>query len=122
MPMAPIFSGLGLLNNYFMKTARFIKSLVVILLMAIASPSFASISEPVVANSTTETPEAKLARLQERIEEINAMDKNSLSRGERKALKKEVRQIKDEVKALSGGVYISIGALLIIILLLILLL
>jgi hypothetical protein len=105
-----------------MKTARFIKSLVVILLMAIASPSFASISEPVVATAATETPEAKLARLQERIEEINAMDKNSLSRGERKALKKEVRQIKDEVKALSGGVYISIGALLIIILLLILLL
>jgi hypothetical protein len=103
-----------------MKTARLIKSLMVIMILAIASPTFASIAEPVT--TPTETPEAKIARLTQRIEEIQSMDKDNLSRAERKALKKEVRQIKDEVKALSGGVYISIGALLVIILLLILLL
>jgi hypothetical protein len=103
-----------------MKTARFINSLLVIMLLSVASPTFAAVAE--AAPTPTETPEAKIARLSQRIEEIKAMDKSQLSRTERRALKKEVREIRDEVKALSGGVYISIGAILVIILLLILLL
>jgi hypothetical protein len=89
-------------------------------LMALASPSFASATTPVAI--TEETPEQKLNRLTNRLEEIKAMDRNAMSKSERKALKREVREIKDEVKQISGGVYISIGAILVIILLLILLL
>lgn len=56
---------------------------------------------------------------------INAfqkIDRSTLSRAERKALRVEVRSIKKEMAALSGGVYISVGAILLIALLLILLL
>lgn len=105
-----------------MKTARLIKSLLVIMMIAMATPTFANVAEPANITTPIETPEAKIARLTQRIDEIKAMDKSKMSRGERKALKKEVREIRDEVKALSGGVYISIGAILVIILLLILLL
>lgn len=103
-----------------MKTTGIFKTLMFIAFLAVASPTFASLEKPV--HTVVETPEAKISRLQNRLEEIKAMDRNSMTRAERKALKKEVRQIKDEVNALSGGVYISIGAILVIILLLILLL
>lgn len=103
-----------------MKTHRILKSLLVMVLMALASPSFATISDPVPV--TEETPDQKLIRLNQRLEEIKGMDRSKMSRTERKALKREVREIRDEVKQISGGVYISIGAILILILLLILLL
>lgn len=92
------------------------------MLITFATPTFATVNEPANTTTPTESPEARIAFLAERIQEIKAMDKSKMSRVERKALKKEVRDIRDEVKALSGGVYISIGALLVIILLLILLL
>jgi Ribonuclease G/E len=60
--------------------------------------------------------------LMDRLEEIEAMDKSDLSSAERKELRKEVRDIKKELKELSGGVYISVGAAILIVLLLILLL
>jgi hypothetical protein len=50
------------------------------------------------------------------------MDKSSLSRSERKALKKELRNMNKESKEMKGGVYLSVGAIIIIILLLILIL
>ena len=56
-----------------------------------------------------------------RLETINAMDKSGLTRAEKKEFRVEVRTIKKDIKA-SGGVYVSVGALIIIILLLILLL
>jgi hypothetical protein len=57
-----------------------------------------------------------------RLIEIKELDKANLSAVEKKELRKEVRTIKSELKALNGGVYLSVGAILIIILLLILLL
>lgn len=56
-----------------------------------------------------------------RVEEIRTMDFTALSKEERKNLKKELRAIKQEFKAIQG-IYFSIGALIIIILLLILIL
>lgn len=67
------------------------------------------------------TEAAKVETMMNRLNEIKDMDKSDLSASERKELRKEVRAIKDSVKS-SGGVYISVGAILIIILLLILLL
>lgn len=60
--------------------------------------------------------------LLERLDEIKAMDKSTLSLNEKKALRKEVRSIKKELRANNGGVYLSVGALLLVIVLLILLL
>ena len=56
-----------------------------------------------------------------RLEEIKAMDIASMTKIQKKELRKEVRAIKQELRAVSG-IYISIGALIIIILLLILIL
>lgn len=63
----------------------------------------------------------KVNVLVKRLDEINAMDKSNLSASEKKELRKEVRTIKKEVKALGGGVYISVGVLLLIIILLLVL-
>ena len=57
-----------------------------------------------------------------RINEIKLMDKSSLSSMEKKELRKELRSTKNQLKAITGGVYLSAGAVLIIALLLILLL
>jgi nicotinate-nucleotide pyrophosphorylase len=57
-----------------------------------------------------------------RLEEIKAMDKSNMTRTEKKALRKEVKTIKAAMSELSGGVYLSVGAIIIIVLLLILLL
>lgn len=95
------------------------KILVVCLLLAVASPSVANTGPKV---SAVETAEARAVQLENRLEQIKGMDKSELSSSEKKALRREVRQIKKELAAVSGGVYLSIGAILLIALLLILLL
>lgn len=49
------------------------------------------------------------------------MDKSNLNSSDKRILRKEVRSIKQQLKEMSGGVYISAGALIIILLLLIIL-
>jgi hypothetical protein len=75
--------------------------------------------------ATTETEVVmsdKAVALMDRLEEIEAMDKSDLTSAEKRELRKEVRDIKKEVKELGGGVYISVGAAILIVLLLILIL
>jgi hypothetical protein len=50
------------------------------------------------------------------------MNKSEMTRLEKKSLRNEVKDIKKEMKVMSGGVYLSVGAIIIVILLLILLL
>ena len=70
--------------------------------------------------------EQKKARLEEiriRVNEIKETDKSTLIKSERKAIKKELREMRKESRAeRKGGVYLSIGAVIIIVLLLIILL
>lgn len=73
----------------------------------------------VVISKPAESAEAKALLL--RLNEINTMDKSTLSSSEKKQLRKEVRSIKSQLNQLGGGVYISVGALIIILLLLIIL-
>lgn len=61
--------------------------------------------------------------MKRRVEEIKAMDKSTMTKAERKALRKELREMNKRARALgSGGVYLSVGAIIIIILVLILIL
>ena len=60
-------------------------------------------------------------KLIDRLEEINSLDKSKLSRAEKKELRKEVKEIQKTMD-IGGGVYISVGALILIIILLIILL
>ena len=58
-----------------------------------------------------------------RLEEINEMDKSDLTRAEKRELRKEVREIDKTIALLNGdGVYLSVGALILVIVLLIILL
>jgi multidrug resistance efflux pump len=59
--------------------------------------------------------------LLDRLNEINEMDMSAMSSSEKNELRKEVRAIQKEQRP-TGGVYISVGAAILIVLLLILLL
>jgi len=57
-----------------------------------------------------------------RLDEIKSMDIAVMGKAEKKELRKEVRAIRSELKSSSQGVYLSVGAIIIIALLIILLL
>ena len=68
----------------------------------------------------TETQKARMVEITRRVEEIKSIDRSELSREERKALRNELLDMKKEAKAIGGGVYLSVGAIIIILLILIL--
>jgi peptidoglycan hydrolase CwlO-like protein len=65
--------------------------------------------------------EEEISRLTKRVEEIRDMDKSELNAKDRKELRKELKEIKENVKKNSGTVVISGLALVLIIILVILL-
>lgn len=56
-----------------------------------------------------------------RIHEIQVMDKSHLGTGEKRILKKEVVEMCQRLKVLDPGIYLSVGALIVILLLLLIL-
>ncbi len=94
---------------------------ILFLLVALVSPVQAALLRP-TRDSIPSNEEARAKVLTQRLEEIKSTDKTSLTRFQKKELRKETKDIKKEIKKMSNGVYISIGALIIIILLLILIL
>jgi len=82
-------------------------------------------AEPENNSSTKDETEVVISdeavALMDRLEEIEAIDKSNLTPAEKRKLRKEVRGIKKELKELSGGIYISAGALIVILLLIIIL-
>ena len=86
---------------------------------------------PVAATKAVESTDISV--LIARVEKISAMDRSALSSSEKKEQRKELRSIKSDLKvrsksdardrvATSGGVFVSVGALIVVILLLVLLL
>ena len=83
------------------------------------------------AGTTVTATSAETNAMVVRLNEIKAIDMTTLSKSEKKELRKEVRGIKTDLKARGetsyiegthGGVYVSVGAAILIVLLLILLL
>lgn len=100
-----------------MKLKNMIPALLFAMCISLVSPVIASNTNPV----PTETPkEALKNKIETRLIEINKMDKSTLTKAEKRDLKKEVKGLKKE--AATQGIYLSIGAIIIVILLLILLL
>ena len=85
-----------------------------------AAPGTGGTSESVPV-STPAATDPEVQRMTNRLEEIKAMDLKNMPRSERRKYAKEVKQIEKRMKAVGGGVYISAGALILIIVLLILL-
>lgn len=99
------------------------KFIPVLLMLFMAVPAFSNETTPAVKNNNPTEAAARAEVLNSRLEEIKAMDFKSMTRSEKKALRKEVRSIEKEMKQINdGGVYISVGGIIIILLLLILLL
>ena len=103
-----------------MKTNKIFKVLLLIAIFAVASPAVSNAAN--LASTPVENNEARLVQLQKRLEEIKAIDTKQLSKAEKQSLRKEVHSIKKEMEGISGGVYLSAGAIIIIALLFILLL
>lgn len=103
--------------------------------MDLAKTELIGISSAETSQATLSIPEAELALLSsaeaaetaranaqmDRLNEINEMDMSAMSSSEKNELRKEVRAIQKEQRP-SGGIYISVGAAILIVLLLILLL
>jgi hypothetical protein len=95
--------------------------IIVLLLSVLPNTVMASEKSPIpIDKPTTEIP-AEFKTMLNRLDEIKEMDKSNLKASERKELRKEVREIKKEIKAKGGGLYISAGAIIIILLILLIL-
>jgi CHASE3 domain sensor protein len=103
----------------------------VLAILVFATATLASLNATIVSVPTTTTTattatkldkKAQAQMLTARLHEIKAIDKSDLSVSEKKELRKETRAIKSQLRALSDGIYISVGGAIIIALLLILLL
>ena len=93
--------------------------------VAIPSTQVFAANEPLtkekVATMTEAEKKAKVEEIKSRVNEIKAMDKSNLSRAERKELRRELKDLKKQAAAVQG-IYLSVGAVIIIIFLLILIL
>lgn len=96
-----------------------IKPAMILVLIFLALPSQATITPAISIPSEWKEMQANFYT--KRLLEIKAMDKSSLSATQKKALRNEVKEIK-QVQRSSGGVFLSLGAVIIIVLLLIILL
>jgi hypothetical protein len=105
-----------------MKKISLYAMILMVSLSSISSPLFATEKNPMVVTSKTKEGQAEITKLMTRLETIKAMDKSTLDRSEKRVLRKEVRAIKSELKDKRHGVYVSVGAFIIIILLLVILL
>lgn len=106
-----------------MQTKKVLQAFGFFLLMAIAMPARSSLMgrDSIPASHVLPPEDARMQQLNQRLAEIKGTDMSTLSRLEKKNLKKEVRHLKKESKN-NKGVYLSVGAIIIIILLLILIL
>ncbi len=105
-----------------MKFLKLNMKIVIFSLLLITTQARAENKQVATAMVVTYDSDKELANsLIGRLNEINAMDKSELNSSEKKQLRKEVRGIKSSLNQLGEGVYLSVGALIIILLLLILL-
>lgn len=68
----------------------------------------------------TDAQTARLAEIQSRVDEIKEMDFSKMDKTEKKDVRMELKEMKEEAKRAGGGVYISVGAIIVILLILIL--
>lgn len=70
----------------------------------------------------TAEQKVELESISKRVDEIKSMDRSSLTKTERKALRNEVKELKKRADFLNQNVTLSLGAIIIILLLLIIIL
>lgn len=105
-----------------MTIRNFLRIALIMLFMvfAVSMHSTAAVKNVPPADSTANAK--MLGDIVNRVTEIQNMDKTNLSISEKKALTKELKEMKRKADSLDKRVYLSVGAIIIIVLLLILLL
>jgi len=105
-----------------MKKFPFYAMIIILSFTILPQQITASTSVPIETTAPPKEIPANVKIMLDRLEEIKKMDKSNLKSAERKELRKEVREIKTNLKSTGNGVYLSVGAIIIVILLLILIL
>jgi hypothetical protein len=103
------------LSKYKMKKNIITLGLFGLLFLSLPTLGLAN-NNPDPITVTLEKPKVSMEEMKARILVIQNMDKSSLSRAEKKQLRSEVKTIQKELKTQGGGVYISVGAIIIILL------
>lgn len=98
------------------------KYALVIMMMTFTTLQLKAGNESVNRDSTEASQLAEANTLIARLDEIKAMDKSDMSFSEKRDLRKEVRATKKHLHEVHGGVYLSVGVIILIIVLLIILL
>lgn len=104
-----------------MKKATIYLMICMISISIIPNSVFATERNPVTISNTPKEVPLEVQVMFNRLEEIKAMDKSDMNRSEKKELRKEVRTINKSLATTGNGVYISVGALLVIIILILIL-
>jgi predicted PurR-regulated permease PerM len=81
----------------------------------------AATTEPTTIPVTKSNDAAEVKALELRLNELKEMDKSKMNSSEKKIMRKEVKSIKHRLHDIGGGVYISAGAIILILLLLLVL-
>lgn len=102
-----------------MKKTTFYLMVLMLSFSAFSNTMMASEKNPTTTTTPKEMP-AEVRTMLNRLEEIKAMDRSALKPADRKALRKEVRAIKTEIKSTGNGIYMSAGAIIIVLLILLL--
>jgi len=106
-----------------MKKIIFLSVAMLLFLTLVPAPLKAAADNLLPSKDLTESVESTDSELLlSRLTEIDELDKSNLSSAEKKDLRKEVRNIKNALEINGDGVYLSVGALILIVVLLILLL
>ncbi len=103
-----------------MKKSIICAMILVFTLSTFATPVMASERNPISRTTLPEDAPIEVRIMVDRLHEIKEMDKSDLSRAEKKELRKEARAIKSALRATGNGIYISVGALLVIIIIILL--
>jgi len=80
--------------------------------------SEAAATEPKVENKMSAEEASSLSK---RVEEIRDMDKSDMTSSEKHALKKEMKEAKENIRRDGGYIYLSAGTVILIVILIILL-
>ena len=74
------------------------------------------------SNTTEQAQQVRVMEIKQRVEDIRAMDLSQLNATDRKAMKHELRDMNKELRHMGPVVIISVGALILIIILVLILL
>jgi hypothetical protein len=105
-----------------MKNTIKISAINILLFVCLAiNPQTALATKPSNETPLSTSDKATISHIESRLVEIKALNKSELSSTEKKSLRQEVREMQKKSAKISGGIFISAGAVILILVLIIIL-